>query len=600
MEAHSPTSEHRARLTAATEEVKRLMTIDHPAIAYEYEAVMRSGEMRWTQWNTRAFFDAQGQVSEYQSVGRDVDERKRAELALAESEERFRTVIEQQTEMVCRWKPDFTVTLANEAMCRFLEAPREQVLGHHLAEHILDPQHRARFMAAAEEVKGLMSVDHPVCTYEYLASTRSGRRWTLWNARAFLDGHGHVIEYLSVGRDIDERKRAELKLAASEERYRRVLETSPDGIIYFDLEGHCLMANQQAAQQQGFRDTEEMFAHRQNIFEAIIPAERPGAVAKLRRIVETGQPQGNEYTLMRVDGSTLPVEISSSLVRDAARQPIGLIGVSRDISLRRQAEQALRESKAKMEQALRLEALGRLSSGVAHDFGNILAIIRAEGEYLLGAPLLERPSLEQELHNILRTVDAGRGITQQLSAFSRGQALQPEILHLNTLVRDMEALLRRLLGADIMLTLALAERPLYFWGENSAIDRILINLATNAKDALPQGGQVTIATTLRAVEAAEAERIGIKPGTYALLVLSDSGPGISAEHLAHILEPFFTTKETLLRSGLGLSVVYGLMQQHGGTVSAESQVGQGTCFTLYFPTLDEDVLAAAEAEMGML
>jgi|GEM_PF-3478190 len=251
----------------------------------------------------------------------------------------------------------------------------------------------------------------------------------------------------------------------------------------------------------------------------------------------------------------------------------------RDISEKRRLEDETERSR-------RLEALARLAFGVAHDFGNFLAIIRGEAE-LMSGHTLRGAEMEEHLGTILRVVEDATSLSRQLLAFSRGETAQPEILHLNVLIERAQRMLHHFLGNDIALELVLSSEPIFFWGDKGQFDRVLVNLVSNARDAMPEGGTLTITTRLEELQGIEAERLSLSPGRYAEMVVRDTGEGIDKEAMQRIFDPFFTTKTKDKRSGmgLGLSVVYGIMQQQEGQVSVVSQPGQGTTFYLYFPAI---------------
>ncbi len=268
------------------------------------------------------------------------------------------------------------------------------------------------------------------------------------------------------------------------------------------------------------------------------------------------------------------------VVRDAAGRPQYLSGVMVDVGERKQLE-------AQLLQSQKMEAIGRLAGGVAHDFNNLLTVILGHTSLLRRRPALEG-SMRRALDLIEQTAERASALTRQLLAFSRRQMLQPEIIDLNAVVRGMEPMLRLLIGEDITLALELALDLGAVRADPGQIEQVVMNLVVNARDAMPAGGLLVIATQNRHVSAPTP---GLAPGRFVTLSVTDTGSGMDRETQAHIFEPFFTTKEAGKGTGLGLATVYGIVTQSGGQIDVVSQVGQGTRFTIYLPSLADDAAA---------
>ncbi|MHB1293987.1 MAG: PAS domain S-box protein [Anaerolineae bacterium] len=307
-------------------------------------------------------------------------------------------------------------------------------------------------------------------------------------------------------------------------------------------------------------------------------------VAILDDVLRTGSTRRGLDATFQDDGCADCPSLALSLVAYGVqingRRHVALL--VEDISAAKQLEQDAR-------QADRLESMARMASGIAHDFGNLLAVIRGEGDLLLRLLPPGAPGTD-DAQRIVRATDAGASVTRELMAFSRGERLEPDIVHLNRAVSDAVGLLSQVLGEHVVLTLDLFERPIFFWGDLGQLDRVLLNLAVNARDAMPQGGTLTLRTRLVLLEEADAQAVSLPAGTYALLTVSDTGCGIPSDVRARIFEPFFTTRRLGHRTGLGLSVVYGIVQQHGGGVRVESQAGRGSTFYIYLPAVDTGCL----------
>jgi PAS domain S-box-containing protein len=351
-----------------------------------------------------------------------------------------------------------------------------------------------------------------------------------------------------------------------------LIKSSPLAIFAIDLEGKVIFWSPAAERIFGWTEAEAIGKtlpvipeHRMHEFEA--------ALVRLR----TGESmQGDERTHQRKDGSRIEVAIWTAPLRDASGAISGYVTIDADITERKLLEEQFRQSQ-------KLEAVGRLAGGVAHDFNNLLTVIMGYVEMLI-ADAQGAPALIEYAQEIQFAADRASSLTGQLLAFSRRQISQPKVLDLNESVAQSVKLLQRVIGEDIVVV-TLAEPDL---GRVKAdpihIDQALMNLVVNARDAMPNGGTLTIETANVFLDDSYAERhIGVKPGAYCMLAVSDTGTGITPEVKSRIFEPFFTTKEPGKGTGLGLSIVYGVVKQNGGDVIVFSELGKGSTFKLYFP-----------------
>src|SRR5438132_875323 len=261
-------------------------------------------------------------------------------------------------------------------------------------------------------------------------------------------------------------------------------------------------------------------------------------------------------------------------------RPVGILGIGRDVTERVQLEQQLR-------QAQKMEAVGRLAGGIAHDFNNILTAITGYADLLL-EDLAATDPRRQDADEIHKAADRAAGLTRQLLACSRQQVLQPTVLEVNTLVSDLEKMLRRLLGEDVELSTRLAPTTGRVKADPGQLEQVVMNLAVNARDAMPNGGKLTLETANVDLDGAyAADHYPARAGPFVMLAVSDTGIGMSEETQAHMFEPFFTTKEKGKGTGLGLATVYGIIKQSGGFIWVYSEVGHGTTFKLYLPRVEE-------------
>ena len=296
------------------------------------------------------------------------------------------------------------------------------------------------------------------------------------------------------------------------------------------------------------------------------------------------------------EGELFPVEVTANYVEHGGREYN--VSFLREITERRNAQQALRQSEEQLRQAQKMEAVGQLAGGIAHDFNNLLTAIIGNSSLALASLAPEDPNREL-IADVQEVGERAAALTRQILAFSRRQVLRPEITCLNTVILDLEPLLGRTLGEDVVLEFSLASDLRQSEIDPHQIEQVLLNLALNARDAMPQGGRLLIETTNASLDKAYCEKHPeVKAGDYVLLAVSDTGCGMEADTLGHIFEPFFTTKEVGKGTGLGLSTAFGIVKQSGGSISAYSEPGQGTTFKVYLPAVETPASPAAEPAQG--
>jgi len=380
-----------------------------------------------------------------------------------------------------------------------------------------------------------------------------------------------------------ERRRSEDALRKNEEMFRLLFSYSPLPTWVLDRETlRFLQVNDAAVRQYGFSYDE---FHEKSILD-LCPEEKDKDIEPFRQWNGQGRYNSN-WKHRKKDGKLMEVEVIAHELDYAGRR-VRLV-VAQDITERRLLEQQFR-------QAQKMEAVGRLAGGVAHDFNNLLMVIKGHTELLLNAV----PSPEQvtrKIEQIERAADRASTLTRQLLAFSRMQLLQPRVMNLNAVVEDMGKLLPRLIGEDIELVLRTAADLGAIRADASQMEQVIMNLAVNARDAMPGGGRLLIETSNEALDSAySAVHPAIQKGSYVLLAVSDNGTGMDTETQAHIFEPFFTTKEQGKGTGLGLATVYGVVKQSGGFIWVYSELGKGTCFKIYLPRVDRPVEKMGSAQ----
>src|SRR5947199_159205 len=377
------------------------------------------------------------------------------------------------------------------------------------------------------------------------------------------------------------RPRGRATLRATEASFATLVEHAPVGIYRSTPEGRFLSVNAAVVRMLGYDSAADVLALDMARDVYADAAERQRLV--VRDSYSDRQYDNVEATWKRRDGRPLTAQLSVRAVRNGAGQVEYYETFVRDVTERVLLEQQLR-------QAQKMEAVGRLAGGIAHDFNNILTAITGYADLLL-EDLAPKDPRRQDAEEIHKAADRAAGLTRQLLAFSRQQVLQPRVLDLNALVTELEKMLRRLLGEDVKLATVLAPTLGRVRADAGRLEQVIMNLAVNARDAMPTGGKLTIETGDVEFDGGyAAEHYPAPPGKYAMLAVSDTGTGMDPETQAHLFEPFFTTKEKGKGTGLGLATVYGIVKQSGGFIWVYSELGVGTTFKIYLPRVD----AAAE------
>jgi PAS domain S-box-containing protein len=522
-------------------------------------------------------YDARKTIVGVSGVAIDITERKRAEEAL-----QLTQFTVDRTALGCSWiKRDGRFFYVNDHLCRSLGYTRQELLQMSVLE--IDPG----FDPSIWSDYWTTLLQARVRRFETVYRRKDGTTFPVEITANFVEFGGREYS-CAFSADISDRKRAEEKLRG----FQFSIDRAWEAIFWMGQDGSFLYVNDQACQRLGY-SREELMALRLWDIDPEFPKER--WQVQWRDMREVGH-RIFETTHQHKDGSRFPVEVSANHMQYGDMEHH--VAFVRDISYRKRAEAEQFKLESQLYQAQKMESIGRLAGGVAHDFNNMLGVILGYAE-LMKVDLAEADPLRQQVMEIEKAANHSKGITSQLLAFSRKQVVSPKNLDLNTRVREVQMTLARLIGEDIELRFIAGDDLWTIKFDPTQIEQILINLAINSRDAMPDGGKLSIETANRQLDEAYClEHMGFVPGEYVQLSISDNGTGMAPETLAHIFEPFFTTKEVGKGTGLGLATVYGIVKQGGGFINAYSEPGHGTNFTIYLPRAeaDIDVSGIAEAE----
>ena len=386
-----------------------------------------------------------------------------------------------------------------------------------------------------------------------------------------------------------ERRRAEEALRQSEQRFRQLAELLPQTVFEMDRDGHLTFVNDYGASAFGYPTAD--FEQGLHLAELFAPQEHDALHARMAQLMQgAARPPGERYTAVRKDGEPFPVLMFTSEVRQGD-EITGLRGIITDITEQVRLQEERDRLEAQYSQAQKMEAVGRLAGGLAHDLNNLLAPIIGYGELLLNDIAPGDPK-RRPVETIHQAGTRARDLIRQLLAFSRKQALAVKPVDLNRVVENFQSLLRRTIREDVEIRTTLANGLPPIRADAGQIEQVLLNLAVNAQDAMPDGGRLSIETAAVDLNADHpALREAATPGRHVMLAVRDTGRGMDAKIQDQIFEPFFTTKDKSKGSGLGLSMVFGIVRQHGGSIDVDSRPGDGAVFRCYFPCAETEMPA---------
>jgi two-component system cell cycle sensor histidine kinase/response regulator CckA len=548
----------------------------------EFRIVRPKGDVRHVQTIVDVVRDATGRPRRAFGAVQDVTDRTQAEQARRQSERRLNEA--QRIAHLGHWEEDLEngrISASDETYRIFGLPPQEDLRNWAAWQEHVHPDDRSVRAAAIERALG----DGPRYDVEYRIVRPDGDiRVVKSQGEVERDHVGQPLRLFGILQDVTEQRRAEAARRAAEHRLEHVVASSP--AILFSLHitdgqfGGIDWMSDNVDGLLGYRVEETL--GRDWWLNNIHVEERDSVVQQfIAEILSRGH-SAAEYRFRHADGKLRWLRGETRLVRDAAGQPGEVVGSLSDITERKGLENQFR-------QAQKMEAIGHLAGGIAHDFNNLLTVMGGYSDMLL-AELPPEDSNREMVGEIRQAADRAAALTRQLLAFSRRTVLEPRVVDLNELVRDHEKMLRRLIGEDVQLTTDLEVALDRVKVDPGQLGQVIMNLAVNARDAMPTGGRLRIETRSVAPNDVAAEALPeATSGLYILLAITDTGVGITPDVRAHLFEPFFTTKQPGKGTGLGLATVYGIVKQSGGFIAVDSEPGRGTAFKIYFPAVTDAI-----------
>jgi PAS domain S-box-containing protein len=559
-------------------------TLQEGPQTFEWLARRKNGELFWTEVVLSA--TSIGGTGRVLAVVRDITARKQAEEALHERDELLRQAVNvsqigifdhnQRTDTIYwspqqrtihGWGPDEPITL-------------QAFLG------LVHPEDRENVLASVRRAHD--PAGDGIWDVELRIICRDGAvRWLKERSQTFFEGEGgarHAVRTIGAALDITERKKTE----EEQQKLVSVIEMSRDFIGITDLDGRVLYMNAAGLKLVGLDSIEE--TRTKSLQDFLMERDhRRLEKEMLRSIFGTGTWIGELALRHFKTGAPIPVEMSAFIIKDTkSDKPIALANISRDITERKHAEEEKQRLQGQLLQSQKMESIGQLTGGIAHDFNNILTAIIGYGS-ILQRKMASGDPLRFNVDQMLESANRAAQLTRSLLVFSRKQVMIMKPAHLNGIIARQEKFLRMIIGEDIEMKTIL-HRDAVVMADSSQIEQLLMNLATNARDAMPKGGTLTFETDLVHITEAFISAHGFgTPGTYAVISVTDTGMGMDEKTRQKIFDPFFTTKEVGRGTGLGMAIIYGIVKQHKGYINVYSQIGQGTTFKIYIPVRHEQV-----------
>lgn len=568
------------------EDILRRLTAGE--VLHDYPARLRckDGSVKDVLIDSSVYFQ-DGQFMHTRCFSRDVTGQREAEQVT----ERLAAIVASSADAIIGKTLDGLITSWNASAEQMFGYTAEEMQGASIFQLIPDHLHDAERILLEQISRG-----ERVAFSETERVHKEGRTvYVAASVSPIRDVRGRVIGASSIKRDVTERKLAQQALAQSQERLALALRAARMGTWRWDLVTETVSWDDGLNQLYGVGLNEAVTRYEQFI-ERVHQDDRERVQKEVQRVLKSGDALDSEFRVVLPNGKVRWLSDQGHLVRDPAGAALYMTGVCLDVTDRRLMEERLR-------QAQRMDSVGQLAGGIAHEANNMMSVVLGCADYVLQRSDLAE-QVRQDVDQIWRAAKRTAGITQQLLAFSRRQMLQPQVLDLNTTVRELEPILNRALGESRGVRMHLSPTLGRIQADPGQLEQVLINLTLNARDAMDEGGRLTIETMNVALDPAYVAAKPVEtlvPGEFAALVVTDTGRGMDSATLARVFEPFFTTKDVGQGTGLGLSTVYGIVKQSGGFIWAYSEPGLGTTFKLYFPivgTAPEATLPPTRAPSG--
>ena len=511
-------------------------------------------------------------------LGANVLRRRRAEAALRQSNERFQLIARATNDAVWEWKPDTGEMWWDDSYRAMLGTPADRQPNFEAWTADIHPDDRARVVAS---LRAAVASAAQTWAFDHRYRRADGADGFVFDRVCFLrEADGRAVRALGAMTDLTAQKQTEQKLR----RLATAVEQATELIIVLDQQGAIEYVNPAFGQNTGFQPSDALGQSFWFLFEA--DSEVPPFALIARRIRETGS-WSSRHKWRKKDGSVLSSQLVISPIRDQNGATVNFVLVARDITQEMKLEEEVRF-------AQKMEAIGLLAGGVAHDFNNILQIILGHTQLALEFDL-SAAERQEGLQFVKDATERAMQLTRQLLVFGRKQPLLTEDVDPNQLVSDLLKMMRRLIGEHINVDFVPGRALGNIRVNKGQLEQVLLNLCVNARDAMPQGGRLTLGLENMSLDAEYCEaHPWARPGRYLLLEVTDTGSGMDAATLARVFDPFFTTKPKDKGTGLGLTVVYGIIQQHGGLIDVHSEVGVGTTFRIYLPIVEAGASGAEQ------
>jgi PAS domain S-box-containing protein len=569
------TPESSARLDAA---VKKATQTGEP-YELDLEIAEPTGPTRWICARSETKRDTNGRIVGLRGTAQDITERKKAEDKLRESEEQFRSIFNSAMDGILIADIEtYKFLTGNNTICRMLGYTVDEIGGLSVMD-IHSEKDMPYVIGQFEKLvrrEIVIDIDVPVRRKDgsifYADITTSALTFA---GKACLMG---------IFRDITERKKAEKELWERDAFIRNILETVDEGFIIVDRQYRILSANKAFCRSANLQEGQVLG---RLCYEVAHHCDKPcfecGEECAVKHTFETGEPHEVSHTHVSDNGTKYHVEIKSYPITDASGNVVSAIETINDVTEQKKLEEQLRH-------AQKMEAVGTLAGGIAHDFNNILNVIMGYGAMVLDSLESDSPSKDQ-MNEVLAAAERAANLTKRLLVFSRQQVVDVKPIDVNETILGVQKMLVRIIRENIEFNLDLADSQLKVMADAGQIEQVLMNLTSNARDAMPEGGRLTISTRLQELDDEYVATYGYgEPGMYTLITVADTGCGMDAETQNKIFEPFFTTKGIGEGTGLGLAISYGIIKQHNGYIKVYSEPGQGTVFKIYLPVVEESGL----------